>query len=371
MEIVANIYDKQLNSIGYLDNISEIVRTDKYREPSKFTVRLPANSDSVGLMFAGFIITFTDEPKQGYLIESVDPSQDLPNVAEVSGRDLRALFAFRVINNQTVDGSMSNRMWWLIHDNAASPSDSRRALPFVQDLDRSSVGTDIGPALNQQMTGKNLLNALVDILEQDAYGWRVDLDISAKTITPVFFRGADVTSTVLFDDILCTMDNCEYTRDVSEYCTIASVAGEGEGTARKWTGIDITGTASGKYTGFDRRELFVDARDLQSEIEDANGNKTTLSDADYIKILQARGFEKLKEKEIQTKLELSVNNAEMTYGEDYELGDIVSFANHRQIGISGTARVAAVQVEGAGAEKIVKPEFEVLSIEVKAEEDKE
>lgn len=364
MEIIANVYDKELNHVGYLDNISEIVRTHKYREPGKFSIRLPSDANDVGLMMSGFIIAFSDDAKEGYLIETVEPSQDFPNVSEVAGRDLRAVFEMRIIQNMTVDGSMSNRMWWMIHRHAVAPSDNKRILPFVQDLDRSLVGDDIGPVTNQQMTGKNLLTALIDTVGQDAYGWRCDLNLSEKTITPVFYRGADRTKTVLFDDVLCTMDSCDYTRDISAYCTVAIVAGEGEGAARKYTGIDISGTASGKYARFERKELFVDARDLQSESEDTGGNKTTLSDADYIKVLQTRGLEKLREKEIQTKIELSVNEAYLKYGEDYELGDVVSFANHRQIGIAGTARVVSVQIDGTDTKRKVKPEFEILTLEV-------
>ena len=270
----------------------------------------------------------------------------------------------RIIQNMTVDGSMSNRMWWMIHNHAVAPSDINRALPFVKDLDRTSVGDNIGPVANQQMTGKNLLTALTDTVGQDAYGWRCDLDLSAKTITPIFYLGTDRTKTVLFDDVLCTMDSCDYTQDVSGYCNVAIVGGEGEGSARKYAGIDITGTASGTFTGFNRRELFVDARDLQSETEDTNGNKTTMSDADYTKVLQTRGLEKLKENEIETKLELSVNETYLQYGVDYELGDVVSFKNHSQIGISGTARVVSVQVDGVGAERTVKPEFDVITMEV-------
>ena len=364
MEIIANIYDKELNHIGYLDNISEIVRTHKYREPGKFSLRLPASANDVSLMMSGFAIAFSDDVKEGYLIETVEPSQDFPNVSEVAGRDLRAVFEMRIIQNMTVDGSMSNRMWWMIHRHAVAPTDNRRVLPFVQDLDRTSVGNNIGPVANQQMTGKNLLTALTNTLDQDAYGWKCELNVTEKTITPIFYCGTDRAKEVLFDDILCTMDTCEYTRDISAYCTVAIVAGEGEGAARKYAGVDISGTASGKYTGFARKELFVDARDLQSESEDTDGNKTTLSNADYIKVLQTRGLEKLKEKETQTKLELSVNETYLTYGEDYMLGDIVSFANHRQIGITGTARVTSVQINGTGAEREVKPEFEILTLEV-------
>lgn len=145
MEIIANIYDKDLKNIGYLDNITEIVRTDKYREPGKFSLRTAANPVDVGLMMTGFILVFSDNVTMGYLIESVEPSKDLPNIAEVSGRDLRAVFGMRIIQNMTVDGSMSNRMWWMIHNHAVAPSDINRALPFVKDLDRTSVGDNIGP----------------------------------------------------------------------------------------------------------------------------------------------------------------------------------------------------------------------------------
>lgn len=364
MEIIANIYDMDLNNVGYVDGISELVRTYKYREPSKFSMRLAAVASDIALMMSSFIIVFSDEPENGYLIESVEPCEDFPNIAQVAGRDLRALFAMRIIQNMTVAGSMSNRMWWMIHDHAAAPADSRRTLPFVQDLDRTSVGNDIGPVANQQMTGENLLTALTDTVGQDAYGWRCDLDLGAKTITPVFYRGSDRTDTVLFDDILCTMDSCEYTRDVSGYCNVAVVGGEGEGSARKYTGVDITGAASGKFAGFNRRELFVDARDLQSETEDESGNKITMSDADYTKVLQTRGLEKLKENEIETKLELSVNETYLQYGTDYNIGDVVAFQNHGQIGISGTARVTSVQVDGVGTERIAKPEFDVITMEV-------
>ena len=109
MEIIANIYDKDLKNIGYLDNITEIVRTDKYREPGKFSLRTAANPVDVGLMMTGFILVFSDNVTMGYLIESVEPSKDLPNIAEVSGRDLRAVFGMRIIQNMTVDGGRTVR----------------------------------------------------------------------------------------------------------------------------------------------------------------------------------------------------------------------------------------------------------------------
>ena len=59
MEIIANIYDKDLNNVGYLYNVSELVRTHKYREPGKFSMRLPASASDVGLMMTGFIFVLS------------------------------------------------------------------------------------------------------------------------------------------------------------------------------------------------------------------------------------------------------------------------------------------------------------------------
>lgn len=364
MEIIANVYDKTLENIGYLDGASELVRYYRYRNPGSFSMRIPATSTDVGLMLAGFIIVFSDDPTVGYLIESVEPSQDLPNVAEISGRDLRALFDFRIIPKlQSVNGTMWNRMYWLIYHNATHPTDANRVLPFVQDLVHD--GDDSGESGSQQFTGKNLLEAIVDTLGTGAYGWRMDLDLEAKTLTPIFYSSTDRSTDVFFDDLLGTMNKCGYVRDVSGYRTVATIAGEGEGTARKYTGIDITGTASGTYAGFDRRELFVDANDIRSEIEDESGNKTTISSAEYTKLLQQRGLEKLRENSVEISLEPKVNDDIYAFGADYGLGDIVSYANHNQISIAGTARVVSVQVDGVGVEKTATPEFEILTMEAK------
>lgn len=360
MEIIANIYDKQLNQIGYIDGCSSMLRTYRYRNPSSFKLRVPASVADVALTLSGFIITFSDEPKIGYLIESVEPAADIPNIMEVSGRDLRALFGFRVIpRSQTVNGSVWNRIYWLIYNNAVDPSDERRVMPYIQKLpevDEEYRGT----AKSQQFTGDNVLDAVIETLGTEAYGWRCELNISEQTITPIFMWGTDRTSTVLFDDILGTLNNCEYIRDVTDYCTVATIAGEGEGNNRVFTGIDITGETPGTIGGFDRRELFVDARDLQSESTDENGNKVTISSEDYIAQLQQRGWEKLREKGIETKITIDPNESAYKFGMDYFVGDIVSYRSQRQVGISGTARVAAAECD----ENNVKLTMEVLTSEV-------
>lgn len=362
MEIIANVYDKQLHNTGYIDGCSSLLRTYRYRNPSSFVMRVPASPTDVALMLTGFIIVFSDEPTVGYLIEAVEPAADIPNVMEVSGRDLRALFGFRIIpRSQTVTGTLWNRIYWLIDYNFLNPKQNPelREMDFIQELPKVDE-SHRGPQKTQQFTGDNVLDAIVDMLGTESYGWKCELDINKKTITPKFLYGGDKTSTVLFDDILGSLDSCEYIRDVTNYCTVAIIGGEAkEDGSRVFTGIDISGGASGSYAGFDRRELFVDARDLQST-STKDGEEKTLSTEEYTALLQQRGWEKLCEKGIETKITIDANDSVYQFGTDYQLGDVVSFYSHGQIGIRGTARVAAAECD----EQNIKLTMEIITSEV-------
>ena len=93
--------------------------------------------------------------------------------------------------------------------------------------------------------------------------------------------------------------------------TVAFVLGEGEGAARTMV---IVGDSEG--TGFERRELYVDARDLSSD---------GLTDAQYRAALEQRGIEKLNENMRSTSLEcVTIPLGNFNYKRDYDLGDIVT-----------------------------------------------
>lgn len=78
-----------------------------------------------------------------------------------------------------------------------------------------------------------------------------------------------------------------------------------------------------RLTGLKRKELFVDARDLQSE--DDNGK--TLTASEYKKLLIARGLSKLGDYIVVRKIGATVstsNGKVYQYGTDYEEGDLVT-----------------------------------------------
>ncbi|AWN66947.1 hypothetical protein LL14B4_12605 [Lactococcus lactis subsp. lactis] len=127
-------------------------------------------------------------------------------------------------------------------------------------------------------------------------------------------------------------------RDNSDLSTTAYVFGEGEGTARKNVLI------GDGFTGIERRELYVDARDLQQSSTNGNGATVNLSDADYKAQLTQRGQQSLAERVevIQLSGEINFNNLNFQYGKDYEVGDTVRVTSQR-FGITKSSVLTSMQ----------------------------
>ena len=70
-------------------------------------------------------------------------------------------------------------------------------------------------------------------------------------------------------------------------------------------------------SGLERKEIYVDARDLQQTVDDVK-----MPDAQYIATLQSRGKEKLTEQPRVLALNgtINLNDSLFVYGRDYKLG---------------------------------------------------
>lgn len=88
-----------------------------------------------------------------------------------------------------------------------------------------------------------------------------------------------------------------------------------------------------------RRELYIDARDLQSDSDPDN----PLTDEEYAAVLTTRGREKLAEHQLVRSFSASVRQRGATYtlGEDYLLGDTITVIDER-LGVTVDAVVQGV-----------------------------
>lgn len=355
--IIATIYDTNLAVIGNVTQWKSLLRKEMLRGVGNFEMKIPASPAVVSALLQGYFIVFSDTPEKAFLVEAVEPDilQNDPDTVVVSGRDLKALFALRVVwGLQKVSGTPWNRMYWLIHDQTVAPSSGNnpqnRTIPYLQDLARD--GDDRGTNVEaSQFTGDNLLEALVSVVGTDECGWRVELDVRNQQITPTFFTGADKTGSVQFHSLLGNLKNLSYLRDVADSANVAIIGGEGEGSERVYTNV-----YSADYTGLSRRELFVDARDLQS------GDYSTTSE--YTAALRNRGIDKLAEKTPVQELSFDTVSGIYRYGVDFSLGDTVKVVNTDVLGISAEARVIGMTISDDSDGHNETPTVEILSMEV-------
>lgn len=91
-------------------------------------------------------------------------------------------------------------------------------------------------------------------------------------------------------------------------------------------------------TGIDRRELFVDARDLSSSTYDDVGEEHSIPPAQYNNQMSQRGVQQLASCPIVKQFDGKVEASQLfIYGRDFYMGDIIQIEN--EFGIEGTARI--------------------------------
>lgn len=122
--------------------------------------------------------------------------------------------------------------------------------------------------------------------------------------------------------------------------TMAFIAGEGEGADRSVIWTHKTWNSADEHNvpkQLDRREIFVDARDLRMKKDDG----TYYTAAEYGILLRQRGKEKLFETGIIEGLSGEVDTTlQFIYRRDWDLGDLVSIEN--EYGMKANARVLEV-----------------------------
>lgn len=144
-------------------------------------------------------------------------------------------------------------------------------------------------------------------------------------------------NTVIFSKSLSNIKRASYSYNSENDMNVAYVAGEGEGAERKW--YEIQKDSENKKSAWNREELWIDARDIQSEGE----NDTTLTDEEYNKLIEQRAYEKFQENSVMDEYSATVNehNQRYVYMRDYDLGDWVTIQD-RDLSIEIDAQIVEV-----------------------------
>lgn len=337
------------DEIGEINVFETFIWPTAFNAYSTFELWAPVNDENKELLKDGNII-WPDGSETAGVIEIVNPDKNDKGVLRfnIKGRTLESLLTRRIIwgtYNKTTKEYPSTIIRELVNESAINVADEKRKLPFLELADDPLVGEKI----TYQKTGGELYEAINKLATEASIGFKVVFDPRNKRMIFQVLKGVDRTygnendiEPIILDSDLQDILTSNYYRNSQDYKNIALVAGEDSGDARKKV---IVGSED--VSGFDRREAYIDARDLQSET--TTGETTSLTDEEYNELLIQRGNEKLSELKVTETFEASlrITGSQYEFGKDYFVGDIVT-AVDRDLGVIVDAQISAAQEEFNG-----------------------
>lgn len=299
-------YDKNLNFLGVTENQTSILWTRRYWEVGEFEIHLPTTDYTTKLSVRGNIVSYKGAEEAG-VIESVRHEEStIIRTTVITGRFLASYMDRRLIIGTTnFSGYVEVAMRTLLSN--ATP------IPLVE------LGTikNLPNTVTFQATYRNLLSYIQKLASTSGYGFKFKPDFTAKKIYFEVYSGVDRSrgsgnNFVEFSDEFHNLQDVTYEENDKLYRNVAYVGGQGEGTDRKFVLVGETTS-----TGLDRREVFIDAKDIQPN---------NLTESEYTNALAQRGLERLSnEYNMAESFECETNPLyNFVYKKDYDVGDIVT-----------------------------------------------
>lgn len=342
---VFQIDDEVFEPIGDISQYTCLIWPDKYIGYTSFTLWAPITEDNEEFIKCGNIIWCGGE--NAAIIETIKSvvNSDGEKTYDVRGRTLEKYLADRIVWGTYVgSGKTSTLMYSMVNANAVNPTDLKRKIPWLECAEDDEVGKDVN---KYQKTGGTLYDALEGLANDSDIGFSVLFEPREQKLIFKVIAGKDLTQDnnednepVIFSTELEDILSSSYYINSQDEKTIAFVQGEGEGSERKSTVV-----GDNTLEGFKRKELYVDARDLQSIVTNDNGTETQLTNAEYIGTLAQRGDEKLSEYVIVETFESQLRqfgDVQYEFGVDYKKGDKVTVIDER-LGIMVSARITMVE----------------------------
>jgi len=363
MELI--VLNEKFESVAIVDTFESLIWTDRYREAGDFEIYTAATREMFDIYQQDFYL-FNKDSEHMMIIESVEIETDaeLGNKLKITGRSLESILDRRIIWTQTVfsNTKIQNGIKSLIEAAIIKPSIADRKIDnfiFEESTDESITSLQF----DAEYTGDNLYEVICDICAASKIGFKITLNELDQFVFKLY-RGIDRSYAqterpyVVFSPKYENIINSNYLESKKTLKNVTLVAGEGEGASRKTTTV-------GAESGLNRRELFTDARDISSTLD----NNVTLSASEYTKLLQNRGKEKLAENKTTKTFEGEVEATILfKYGKDFEMGDIVQLVN--EYGIEHTTRIIEMVMTQTTSEMSSYPTFEVIDDEDSEEESK-
>ena len=342
--LVFRVDDTTFENVGEVNQYDSLIWPDKFNGYASFELWAPITDENSEYFKKGNILWCGGD--NAAVVEIVKSTIDDKGTKtfNVKGRTLEMFFTTRIIwgTYNASNKYASTAMYEVVNQNCVNPTNTNRKIPYLE----CAEDKRLGGKMSVQKTGGEVYDTLTTIASSKDLGFNVLFRPKEKKLIFEVVAGVDRTieqsevDPVEFStDLEDILSSSYYTNNQDEK-NVAFVQGEGDGTSRV---SQISG--NNELEGFDRKELYVDARDLQSETVNEDGTTTSLTPDEYKAALINRGDDKLSECEVTETFEAQIRvfgDIQYEFGKDYQKGDKVTVRD-RQLNVVVSARITEVE----------------------------
>ena len=323
------IIDSDFNLLSEIDDFESLIWTRRWHKAGGFELHININKQNTHTLQKENIVLF--DGKAGIIRHReivIDESGKGGETLLIIGSSLSSLVGRRITlppAGQAYDVVNSNAESVIKHyvdNNCINPVDISRKIPNLIIAPNQNRGIN----LKYQSRLKQLDEELEKISIISGLGWDISIDIENKTFMFDVVEGKDLTTSqatnnpVIFSIDFDNIKGQTYVDSDLNYRNQAYVGGQGEGIDRSIV------EAGNRQQGLDRHEVFIDARDIQDDLD-----------------LPARGQQKLLEmSRVQSFENKILSKGTFEYKKDWDLGDIVMVINYKW-GITMETRIVEVK----------------------------
>lgn len=342
--LVFKVDDNTFENIGEVNQYDSLIWPDKFNGYASFELWAPITEENSEYFKKGNILWCGgDNAAVVEIVKSVIDDKGTKTF-NVKGRTLEMFFTTRIIwgTYNASNKYASTAMYDIVNQNCINPTNTSRKIPYLE----CAEDKQLGGKMSVQRTGGEVYDAITTIAGSKDLGFNVLFRPKEKKLIFEVVAGVDRTieqsevDPVEFStDLEDILSSSYYTNNQDEK-NVAFIQGEGDGASRV---SQISGNNDLK--GFNRKELYVDARDLQSETVNEDGTTTSLTPDEYKAALINRGDDKLSECEVTETFEAQIRvfgDIQYEFGKDYQKGDKVTVRD-RQLNVVVSARITEVE----------------------------
>ena len=360
------VFDFELNRLGLIEIYSSINYTLKFIDVGSFELKCAINEQNVKLIQKNRFLWIEDEVCG--IIQYISSSTDDGTIT-AKGKLAKEMLNWRWVYPCFVKtGEPAALAESIVNIHCVNPSEFKRKM---KGLVIGNAGYVINkPHITYQKTGDTVLTSVQNISTANNLGF--EIYFNPRNTNPfkfVMLEGKDRTignkdgnKPVVFSRDFENIVSGSYEYNDDSFRNIALVAGEtadgsnNENAVRTFLVVDQVGSEN--VSSFYRKELYVDARDLQSEYseeattKDDEGNDVTetvqkkMTEQEYNATLSNRGFEKMGETLVEESYESQIRTDARTiyqFGKDYTYGDYVTVID-KSLGIMLNVQITEMQI---------------------------